>query len=588
MNNNLIFNIDNNDVSSIFFFLLEHRSDIVTTYSYKERDYVAKLLYKVLGISHKLQPRIIELTAIIYKWLPLKNREFLCDTIWNIANSKSDSPSHVVSVCNFIWINFRTINRTNQIKANEILAYLRMSVKPELKETVLHTINSIHFTFKRTVRANLEVILLVPEFLTGLSFVQPPIGLMLSAGILDNYEIHSDILDNRVYHYDEKTLCKKLKDYSIIVVNTTPIDQVQNYFVDYRFDLTIQLLKRIRHTYPTKTIIICGSHGSVKPEIIEKFNVADFIIRGEYDYQLPNLVKAIHNNLSYNTIPNISYRKDGKYIRTVDDNMLAHPELDNKYFPDYKKIHLEQYYGNVHYKNVNVKRINWSILMTSRGCPYQCSFCYKFFGNSVRSYSIEHVMKDLENMHNVGVTDFFIIDQLFTSNEDYLIRLCDSIKELPYRFNWSCQTRIDKINHRMLEAMKNAGCKAIWLGVESVDDRVLAQNKKGISKKKILECLKIIKEANIEFNVFFMLGMMGDTTQSIDAIKDFIISYNLPCTKSIMICTPRYGTEMGNYAIKEYNLKCDNFSILNNYKGLVNNQVTQDYINKTIEELSTR
>lgn len=587
MGNRLICNIDDTNVSSLFFFLLEHRSAIITSFSSEEKDYVIKLLHKLLKANHKLQPRIIELTAVIYKWLPIKSRGILCDTIWTLANN--DNPSYIVAICNFIWINYRALKEDNKNKANELLAFYKKTVAPELKDTILHTVNCLHFSFERDVRKNAKVVILIPEFLSGMSFVQPPIGLMTSADILDKSNIDSDILDNRVYHYDENTICDILNNYSIVVVNTTPIDQVQNYFVDYRFDLTIRLLEHIRNLYPTKTIILCGSHGTVKPDIIEKYNIADFIIKGEYDYQLPNLIKAIYREIPYDTIANLSYKNNnGEYVHTKDDYVLAHPELDNNYYPNYNKIHIEQYYGNVHYRNINVKKTHWSILMTSRGCPYHCSFCYKFFGNKIRTYSIEHVLKDLENMHNAGVTDFFIIDQLFTSDEDYLISLCNAIKTLPFSFNWSCQTRIDKISNRMLNAMKNAGCKAIWLGVESVDDKVLALNKKNITKKKILECLKIIQKAKIDFNVFFMLGMMGDTPQSINAIKEFIISHNLPCTKSIMICTPRYGTEMGDFAIKEYNFNSVNFSILNKYKGVVNNQVSIDLINKAIEELSSR
>lgn len=589
MDNRLIYGINNSDISTIFFFLLEHRSEIMTTYSLEEKKYVIQVLTKLLNTTHKLRPRIIELTAVIYKWLPITERRILCEIVWKIAMLENDNPSHIVAVCNFIWINYRAMDCAEQISATKILEFYESTVPVELKDTVSHTAISLQFSFERNVGINPKTIIVIPEFLSGLSFVQPPIGLMTSASIPDKYKINSDLLDNRVYHYDEKTLCGKLKDYSIIVVNTTPIDQVQNYFVDYRFDITLKLLKEIRKLYPQKIVIICGSHGTVRPEIIEQYNVADIILRGEYDYQLPNLIKSIYNRVPYNTIANISYKDNqGAYIHTIDDQKQAHPELDNEFYPDYNKIHIEQYYGNVHYKNINVKKNNWSILMTSRGCPYQCSFCYKFFGNNIRKYSIEHVIQELNNMHRAGISDFFIIDQLFTSNEYDLISLCNAIRALPFRFNWSCQTRIDKINARMLNAMKKAGCKAVWLGVESVDDDVLTQNKKGISKKQILTCLEMIQKAKIEFNVFFMLGMMGDTPQSIDAIKDFIITHNLPCTKSIMICTPRYGTEMGEFAIKEYNLSCDNFSVLNKYKGVVNNHVSQDYINKTIEEISSR
>ena len=235
---------------------------------------------------------------------------------------------------------------------------------------------------------------------------------------------------------------------------------------------------------------------------------------------------------------------------------------------------------------MNVKRMHWSILMTSCGCPFQCIFCFKFFGNHIRRYSVAHVMTEIRDMLAHKVNSFFIIDQLFTEDRNFVIELCNKIIEEKINFSWSCQTRIDHIDSELLQIMKKAGCSGIWIGIESVTDEVLSLNKKGTTYQQIVDGIDLLKEIDINFNVFFMLGMPGETKESLSALYDFMSHYKLPCTKSFMVCTPRYGTEMYTMAEIEHPSVDDDFLQLNKWKGQISNNISQNDIQEIIYQLS--
>lgn len=195
-------------------------------------------------------------------------------------------------------------------------------------------------------------------------------------------------------------------------------------------------------------------------------------------------------------------------------------------------------------------------------------------------------MHELQEMKKQQVNSFFIIDQLFTNNRDFVMELCTQMIKENFSFSWSCQTRVDQIDSELVQVMKRAGCQGIWIGVENVTDEVLAINQKGTSRSQILKCMEIVKAADINFNMFFMLGMPGETRESLTELYNFIATHKFPCTKSFMVCTPRYGTEMYLMVEKEHPRIAEDFCRLNEFKGQVNNDVTLEDIQETISRLS--
>lgn len=570
----------------LFFECLNHRADYICYYNYDEKKQMSDKLLKMLNQTNEMLPREIELTAVLYKWSPQEFKNVLFDRVFQLASEQPLTTSFIVAICNYIWINNKVFSIVQKQRSVELLNKWTQTVPEILLDTIQHTLYSLNNDFKRVDGRHPKVCLLIPEFLSGLSFLQPPIDFMTVCSELKKSDIDTTILDNRAWHYSEKQVMDLLSDYEVIVVNTTPIDQVQNYFVDYRYALTIEYLKEIKRLFPEKKVIICGSHGTVRSDLVEKHLCADIIIHGEYIDSCIQVVKSIYANNSLTGIPNISIRAGEMYVHTDVSSVLMHPPLNEHAYPDYDSVDLLGYYGNVHYQGVNVKKNNWSILMTSCGCPFQCIFCYKFFGNTIRRYSLFHVMNEVHQMIAHKIDSFFIIDQLFTSDRSFVIEFCNQIIAENLQLKWSCQTRVDHLDAELLHLMKAAGCNGIWLGLESVTDSVLETNKKGTSQKQLIECISLLKETDISFNVFFMIGMPGETKESLNALYEFMVKYKLPCTKSFMVCTPRYGTKMYELAEQEHPLAFDDFHNLNEWKGLIGNYISQEDIQATIHRLS--
>ena len=570
----------------LFFECLEHRADFICRYTGEELEQMSSKMLQMLSVTDEMLAREIELIAVLYKWAPQEFQSLFFDRIMALSQERPLTPSFVVAVCNFLWINNKVFFSEQKKKSCSLLDELVSKVPVELSDTIYHTLHSFGVEFEKWQKPSHRVCLLIPEFLSGLSFLQPPIDFMIVSSKLKSCGIQADIFDNRAWHYSEQQLLAHLLQYDTIVVNTTPIDQVQNYFVDYRYALTIKYIKQIKEHFPNKKLIVCGSHGTVRCDLIEKHNSADIILCGEYVVSCVKVVSALSNGEDIRQFPNIAIKENLVYKYTDIDKTSMHPPLNEYDYPDYDSVDLQAYYGNAHFRGVNVKKLHWSILMTSCGCPFQCIFCYKFFGSHIRRHSVAHVMTEIRDMIAHKIESFFIIDQLFTGNRDFVIELCERIIEEKLNITWSCQTRIDQLDIELLQIMKKAGCSGIWIGLESVTDEVLSLNRKGTARQQIVDCIDLLNEIDISFNVFFMLGMPGETKESLNALYDFMEHYKLPCTKSFMVCTPRYGTEMYAMAEREHPSVADDFLQLNQWKGQISNSISQNDIETTIYRLS--
>jgi len=422
-----------------------------------------------------------------------------------------------------------------------------------------------------------KILLLVPEFLSGNSFLQQPLCLLNVAANLEKRNINVDIIDNRAKHYSINKLMEKIKDYDVIAVTTTPYDQVQNYFVDHRYYIAKDTINTIKIEYPNKLVIVCGAHGTVRSSIVKKEINFDILIKGEYDYVLPELVERLNFKRNYNDIPNLIIRNKDKYIKTTENLDLSRFEFDNTIIPAYHKINMNDYFGNDHFNNIPIKKKHWCIVQCSRGCPFECVYCNKFFGSKLRYRSINSIINELKLLEDkYNIEEIFFIDSTFTVNKRFVMELCNAIVDNNIKIKWGCETRVDCVDDELLELMSKANCKTIWFGIESFSNSILELNKKGVSIDKIISAIKMVSKYNdIETKAFIMLGMMGETKETLEYTLAMVKELRLPYTKSIIVCTPRYDTLYYKYAMKQYPFLEESFYNLNLVKGMVNNEITE-------------
>ncbi len=479
-----------------------------------------------------------ELLGVLYKYVNTDWQNTIADTIIALSAKITSTIRGIVSLLNFYKNAHRLFDDEKENKFTTLIEIISKSAPPQLDETFMYASQNRLRTFPPHVDS--EVLFVIPEFLSGMSFLQMPISLMTAMEQTEKAGLNCDILDNRVFGYSIEQVAAFSQKYQFVVVCSSTVDQVQNYFLDYRYDvfrLTVRSIKNLG-----ATIIVCGAHGSVKPQLVMKDVPADYLISGEFDFQIADLLRSLRTEQGVANLPNIYYRKDGELKFTYKDENKLHPiEWSNVAVP-YDRVRHSDYFGYNFFENTHVKKMNWGILQASRGCPYKCAFCYDFYEKRVRFKRREIVIEEITKLLDSGVSEVFFIDQTFTLNREYTINLCKAIIDAGIKFSWRCETRVDLVDEELLAFMKKAGCNQIWLGVESLDESVLQKNDKNYGIDTLEKSVALIEAAGISYCVFIMLGMVGDTSETVRKTVNEIIGRNIHTTRSIITFTPRFGT----------------------------------------------
>ena len=185
----------------------------------------------------------------------------------------------------------------------------------------------------------------------------------------------------------------------------------------------------------------------------------------------------------------------------------------------------------------------YTFVVTSRGCPGACRFCIKHvsYGNSVRFRSPESVLSELELLVSLGVRTVNMYADLFTVNRDHVMGICNGIVVRGLRLRWTCNSRVDFVDKEMLEAMARAGCFMIAWGIESGDQKMLQRMRKGTTTDQVTRALTWSRQAGIKNWGYFIIGLPGETEQSIRRTIDF--AKRLPLDLALFhIAAPHPGT----------------------------------------------
>jgi len=165
------------------------------------------------------------------------------------------------------------------------------------------------------------------------------------------------------------------------------------------------------------------------------------------------------------------------------------------------------------------------ILMTSRGCPWQCTFCgaETTWGRGFRGHSVSYVVDSIEQaLSRLPVKMIQIKDDTFTANKKRALAICEEIERRGVSFLWSCDTRVDVLDPELLLAMRRAGCQRLSLGVESGSDVILTNIDKKITADEIIEATNMAKAVGIQVRYFMMLGNRGETVDTFHETLRFL------------------------------------------------------------------
>ncbi len=337
-----------------------------------------------------------------------------------------------------------------------------------------------------------------------------PIGIACIANVLEKKGHEVKIVDAEAENYDLKSLQTVIKNFQPQVVGISSTTAV--------FRKARETAKLIRETIPKTTVVIGGPHvASFVKETLE-FEEFDYGVIGEGEITISELFDAIEGKMEICEVKGIVYKKNGKITVTPPRKPVG--DLDTLPGPAWHLLPVEKY------RDLTSRRGKVVSMISSRGCPYNCSFCDPDgkFGKKFRARSPENLVQEMQILYNkFNIREICFYDDIFTLDRKRIIGLCNILIRNNLDIIWECRTRVDCVDKEMLEKMCQAGCYRIRFGVESGNERVLGMLKKGITKEQIRDAFQWSKQVGIETIAYFMLGCPGDNKETMQETTDFAI-----------------------------------------------------------------
>src|SRR3989337_296108 len=288
-------------------------------------------------------------------------------------------------------------------------------------------------------------------------------------------------------------------------------------------------------------VFMGGPHVTYMTE--EAMEHCDFVFRGEADETIVDFIKALEKGEGVENIPGVSYKKDGKI---VSNRSVSFPkDLDILPAADFSIIKgLEE---NPY------KKLAITPIMTSRGCPYDCSFCSvtQMFGHQYRMRSTEKVLEEVENAMRGGAKWLFFYDDNFTANRKRTKELLHTMIERKLKPNWTAQVRVDVAkDHELMDLITKSGCHTVYIGFESINPETLKIYNKKQSVEDIEKCIRLLHKNGIRIHGMFVFGSDEDTTSTIQETVRFAKKNDLDSVR-FLILTPLPGTRLHRELEKE-------------------------------------
>lgn len=344
-----------------------------------------------------------------------------------------------------------------------------------------------------------------------------PLWIPFLGGILETEGINSRFLDlshfcgkqsyykGKEFTYDEvfSFLENNGKDPAIYLLS--PL--TSNY------NLTIEVAKAIKEINAENLVIFGGVHASFTDTECIKSPYVDFIVRGDGEWNTPELIKKIILGEDPVTIGGITYKTgSGQIIRTPSPSLPRTPRLD--YFPKYEFF--PSNFG---------EKVPYLRTCLNRGCPHYCAFCDDMWNNMApQEYPIEWTIKEIQFLKKrFGNNLFYLNDETFLCKRQKarILRFCEEIGHLKVR--WIVQTRIDELDRDVLVAMKSAGCEQVELGCETTVQESLNLVNKGTKAYQIKEALEMVKEVGMSTYGYWMVGLPLEDENNIIKTQSYIV-----------------------------------------------------------------
>jgi len=262
---------------------------------------------------------------------------------------------------------------------------------------------------------------------------------------------------------------------------------------------TLLVAQALKARHPAKTVVLGGTGPTaVEGAILQKFNAVDAIVRGEGERTIVDLMGTLTRRQDLRAVPGISFRSNGSVVENRPRPRIK--DLDALPWPAYHRLDMAAYQGYG--------------VVTSRGCPYRCTFCSvaPIWGHQAVLRSVESVVAEMQHLFETyGITMFLLQDEYFVSDKARMLSFCAALKSVGLPLSWKCFARVNLVDEEMLCAMADAGCVHVRYGVESGSDAVLRQVAKGFTAHQASQVIALSAQIFPEVDAFFVWGFPYET-----------------------------------------------------------------------------
>lgn len=366
----------------------------------------------------------------------------------------------------------------------------------------------------------MNVLLIYPPYpYESVSTFEEPVGILYVAASLikAGYEVHvADLTFNPAM----EGLAERIRRADVVGISApTPL-----------FAAAQAVMRRVREIKPSVFMMLGGPYGTTRPG--DALNAGfDAVVVGEGEKTACELVAALEHNQPLAEVCGIVYREDKEQRATAAREFI--PSLDEIPFPARQFIDYSKY-----------RRLG---VICMRGCPYRCIYCKpvedKLFGRKLRCRSVENIVEEialwLKVIGNRQVS--FKDDTLTVHKTEWFLKLAQELSRHGLKISWQCSSRVDCIDLLKLRAMKEAGCRQIFFGIESGSQAILDYYRKDIKVEETKEAFDVCRRAGIRACASIMLGAPPETRQDLAKTYELVKTIK-PFNWHVHVTTPICGS----------------------------------------------
>lgn len=360
---------------------------------------------------------------------------------------------------------------------------------------------------------NVKIALVNPPLFPGVARhpTGVPIGLAYLAAVAEKNGYTVKVVDCLPLDMDFNEMKREVASFKPDIIGITSMTVT--------FPSALQAAHVLKESCPAALTVLGGPHATfMDVDTLNECADVDVVVRREGEETFLELADCATEKRKFDEVAGITFRKNGKIVQTPDRPFIQN--LDELPYPAYHLFPLEKYRPG---RSIFGKKI--LPIITSRGCPFQCSFCVtsRMVGKKFRARSPKSVVDELEWLKNEhGAEAFCFYDDALTLDRKRIIEICEEIKNRKIGVPWDCQTRADLVSREILDKMADVECQLVSFGVESGSTQQLKAMGKGTTVEQNENAISWAKEAGLLVAISMVIGYPGETVETLKETLDFI------------------------------------------------------------------